>query len=452
MSGLLAALDVAAGALRAFEKGFSVIQNNVTNASTPGYAKQRLYLEALPFDPDMGLLGGVSAERIESARQEYAEQAVRERQSCWARADELAQRVAALEGLFEASAETGLGGAITALFAAFSAWSVAPNDTVARQAVIERARALAGQFQQTARALSTASFQASNRIRATVARINELAGRIKELNGQYRRGLASSGDAGMDAQLHSTLEELAELVDFTALRNEDGSVSILLGGQVPLVVGEHQFQISASESASGMAILDSEGRDVTQMISQGRLSAQLEVRNVTLGELMTGLNRLAAAIADSINAVLAAGLDRNNQPGAPLFAYAAADTAAISLHVTSIQPDQLAAASAAAPGGNANALDLASLADSPVLDGLTFVGYYGVLARQVGNAVEEARQLASLNQQLLLQARQIREEASAVSLEEEAVQLIQFQRSYQAAAKTVQTIDELLDSLLAMLR
>jgi flagellar hook-associated protein 1 FlgK len=452
MAGFLSSLGATANALRVFEKALTVTQNNVANASTPGFAKQTLYLEAVPFAPDLGLPGGVRAARLESARQEYAERAVQVRQSIHSRSEETAAALSRIEGLFDVSGEAGLPGALTALFASITSWSVAPNDTVARQAVLERARDLASRFRETAAALGDASFQTSTQIQNTVSGINSLLGRVRELNVLYRQDIRNLEDPALDARLHDTLEQLAESVDFTALRHEDGSVTILLGGQTPLLVGDQQFEISADTSGDQAVILDANGRDISSQISQGRLAAQLAFRNQTVPGLLSELNRLAAAIADRVNAILEAGLDREGQPGAALFAYDAPELAAATLRVTAIEPGQLAAATASAPGGNGNVLALMELAESPELDGFSFIGFYGTLARRVGTLLEDARQDSAQHEQMLLQARWLREQASSVSLDEEAVRLIQFQRSYEAAAKMIRAIDELLETVLGLLR
>jgi len=452
MGGFFSSLGAAANALRVFEKALTVTENNVANASTPGYARQSLYLEARPFSLDLGLTGGVEAGQLQSARQEYAEQAVRTRQSSYSRSDELAAELTRIEDLFDVSGEAGIPGSLTELFESISAWSLAPNDTVVRQTVLERARSLASRFQETATALRDASFRTSAQIQNTVNRINDLVAQVRELNVAYREDIRNREDPSLDARLHNTLEELAEYVDFTALRQQDGSVMILLGGQTALVVGDQQLEISADTSGAEAVVKDAYGRDITGQISQGRLAATLEFRNQLIPQLLSGLNRLAAAIADRFNAMLAAGLDRNGQPGAALFTYESAETAAATLEVTDISPDELAAATAAAPSGNGNALDLLALADSPELDGFTFTGFYATLARQVGSALEDVRQDSAQQEQLLMQARYLREQASGVSLDEEAMHLLQFQRSYQAAAKMIQVIDGLLDTLLGLVR
>src|SRR5260370_806500 len=81
MSNLLASLVSTAGSLEIYGRVLETAQNNVANASTPGYAKQSLELYALPFDPEGGVTGGVGAGKLVSLRNEYAEQAVRQHTS-----------------------------------------------------------------------------------------------------------------------------------------------------------------------------------------------------------------------------------------------------------------------------------------------------------------------------------------------------------------------------------
>ena len=77
MGGLFGSLNSSLQALRAFETALNVSQNNVSNSSTPGYARQTIQLEAQPFDANGGLAGGVKAGQVQSTDNPYADQAVR---------------------------------------------------------------------------------------------------------------------------------------------------------------------------------------------------------------------------------------------------------------------------------------------------------------------------------------------------------------------------------------
>src|SRR5690242_19818645 len=112
MSGLFTALSTSADALDAFQRALTVVQNNVVNSSTPGYAAQSLSLNAEPFLPGSGLPGGVSAGEIQSSRNEYAEQSVQHQLSALGTLEQKAQNLSDLELNFNVSSDSGIPGAL----------------------------------------------------------------------------------------------------------------------------------------------------------------------------------------------------------------------------------------------------------------------------------------------------------------------------------------------------
>jgi len=449
---LFGTLVSSAGSLRVFEKALETTQNNVSNASTPNFAKQRLLVDSLAFEPDLGLPGGILSGGLDSYRDRYSEQAVWRRQEEYGLSRQLASELGRIEAYFDVTGGAGIPGALNHFFQSVSSWSVVPNDAAARAAVIEQAGYLAARVRDTAQGLAGARTAAEQQIHNTVDSINHLAGIVRDLNASLRQDYRMAGDPGFDARLHTVLEQLAELVNFTTLRQPDGTVTILLGGQTPLVVGDRQYKIAAQTGGGAAVIVDPQGVDVTAQVVRGRLGGLLQHRNTTLPSYLNDLNRLAETLADRVNAVLASGVDLNSQPGAALFSYDGAAGAAFGLRVTSITPDQLAAALPGAPGGNANVLNLMELANSAEIDGATFMQFYGALARNMGRALETAREGTRTNELLLLQARALRDEISGVSLDEEAIHLIQFQRAYQASARLVTVLDELTEIAINLIR
>jgi flagellar hook-associated protein 1 FlgK len=180
----------------------------------------------------------------------------------------------------------------------------------------------------------------------------------------------------------------------------------------------------------------------------GRLGALVDFRNNLVPAYQADLDALAVGIASQVNPMLAAGLDRNGfPPTVDLFAFSG-PAGALSFRVTGITGDELALASAGAPGGNGNALAIAQLADSPAIAGLTFRDFYSNTASAIGRGIAANGQNASAHELLLTQARALRADLSGVSLDEEAAKLIEFQRAYQAAAQMFRIVDEMTQMLL----
>src|SRR5205085_8057336 len=100
-------------ALRVYQRALDVVQNNVSNANTPGFAKQTLTLEAQPFDLAGGLAGGVSGKDLASARNEYAEDEVRRQSQTMGFYGAQTQASGSVEQLFDVSGTGGVQAALT---------------------------------------------------------------------------------------------------------------------------------------------------------------------------------------------------------------------------------------------------------------------------------------------------------------------------------------------------
>src|SRR5690349_21412772 len=137
---LFASLSNSSNALSAFDRALTVTQNNVTNASTPGYAAQRLDLNARPFDPASGLDGGVVAGDVQSSRNQFAEAAVSRAQTALGTVSQQSDSLTAVQNALNLSASNGIPATLGNLFQSFSSWSQDPASESSRQAVLSGAQ------------------------------------------------------------------------------------------------------------------------------------------------------------------------------------------------------------------------------------------------------------------------------------------------------------------------
>jgi flagellar hook-associated protein 1 FlgK len=450
--GTLTTLLNSARALKVFDQEFATIQNNIGNQNTPGYAAQNVTLLADSFNPSAQLWGGLSTGPMASTRSEYLEQAVRAQTTLLGSAEQQSADLAPLQSLFDLSSTTGISGSLNSFFNSFSSLSVSPNSTVARQNVITQAQAVATSFNQAALNLQTTSNNVEQETGDSVSTINRIAANLAAINQHYSAGPGAAADAGLDAQVHSDLENLSEVANFTVLHT-NGQINVYLGGQTPLVLGPQSFNIAPDFSTSQTVLRDSQGNDITSQITSGQLGAQIQENNTTLPGYLSSLNTLAQTLADTVNNALSQGVDENgNPPATNLFSYNTSADAAYTLSVSSgITPDQIAAALAAAPGGNGNALALTQLSTASVVNGFTFTQAFGNLGQQVGSDIATANQNKTEQQNLVTQAQAQRAAVSGVSLNTEAAKLLEFQQSYQAVAKMVSTLNTITQATLDML-
>jgi flagellar hook-associated protein 1 FlgK len=475
MSNLLTTLLNSASTLNTYSRVLDTAQNNVANASTPGYAKQSMDLYALPFDPNSGTTGGVRAGDLVSSRNEYAEQAVRAQAGLLGQQQQMVSSLTSVQSVFDISGSQGIPKALNDLFQSFSSWATTPNSQATRQTVIQGATEVAQSFTQAANALGSQAHDTEQQIRQNVDQVNQLVGQLQGYNKLAMAG--NRGNAGLDAQVHATLENLSGLVDFTATNQADGTVTVMLNGNRLLLAADKQYNISFAltqsdtppptyPNAPGTAqIKASDGTDITSETTGGQLGALLNVRNTVLSSYIGDaqqpgdLNTMAKQFADRVNQVLTSGNTADGQPGVALFTYdstsdtAVASTLAVDSNVTA---DQLGAADPGPPAVS-NGIPLAlsqlttPLQDADKIDGLSYTQFYGSMASRVGGQLNDSTNSQEVQQSLLAQAKNLRQQVSGVSLDEEAAILIEFQRAYQANSKFITVLDQLTQTTIDLI-
>ncbi len=475
MSNLLASFGTTGNTLDVFQQALTVVQNNVSNSSTPGYAKQTINLEAQPLDIAEGLAGGVAAQGLQDSRDQYAEEAVQAQTQSLGQYTAQAQGTNTIQNFFDVTGTSGVGAALNNLFQSFSAWSASPTDASARQDVLDKAGVLAQSINGLDHSLSQTAQQIDGQISSSVDQINSIAAQIQQYNVQKQK--ETQPDAGRDAQLYSSLESLSQLTNFSTVKQNDGTITVMLGGGTPLVIGDQTYPLSSTtavtaepppanpQSPQTAHILDSQGNDITADITSGQLGGLLDTRNRVLGSILGdaqqqgSLNQFAQGIADTMNGILESGTvssDPGAAKGTALFTYSNSDptAAAGSLALNSaITPDQLAPVDSSG-NANGNANQLAALANatgtSGTIGGQNFVQFFGQIAAGVGQENQTATTNEQTQQQVVAQAKAMRDQVSGVSLDQEAVNVLQFQRAYQAAAQVLTVLNTLADTTLNM--
>src|SRR5215469_490203 len=120
MGSIMSSLLNTANGLSVLTQALNVTENNVMNANTPGYVKQTQEFEPLPFDPSVGLPGGVSAGTMLSSRDAFAEQTVREQQSAVNYYTPQVSALTALESSFDLSSSTSISSSLSSFFQSVS--------------------------------------------------------------------------------------------------------------------------------------------------------------------------------------------------------------------------------------------------------------------------------------------------------------------------------------------
>ena len=319
MSNLLTSYSSAANSMRTYEKAMEVVQNDTVNSNTPGYVRQSVSFSSLPFDVNNSQAGGVTVGAVVSSRDEYAEHSVQLQQSAYSMSSTIASQLSQLQPLFDLQSTTGVAGSLNTLYAAFSQLTVSPNDAQTRQAVLTAASGLTTAFNVTSSGLTTGASAVDASAQNAIKDLNTIVSDIQSLNVQMRTQSQSTPDPSVDARLHVDLENLSQYAGITSVQENDGTVSVYLNGQKPLLIGTTQDVLSVVTNSSGITVHSSDGSDVTALVSGGQLDAMVTMRNTLIPSYQSQLDQLAKNVADVINSQLNSGVDQSGNPGGRSF-------------------------------------------------------------------------------------------------------------------------------------
>ena len=446
MSGLFSSLSMAARSLEAQRAGLDVAGQNIANLNTPGYTRRRLSLAEVTNGT-----GGVEVVGTRAVRDAILDRRVRTAIPDAAREGAILGSLSLVETTIGAPGQ-GIDGRLAAFFDAFSALSVDPTSTVARNGVVLQGRDLATAFNATASSLADSARLADRGVRDAVGQVNRLSQQIASLND----AIATANGIGVDAlkdQQRLAIEELSGLTAVSVLTRTDGGVDVTIPSGRALVIGGSTYDVTLGNGPGGLATLSLGGADITSDLASGSIGGLLHTRDTLIPGYQTSLDTLAFGVAQAVNTLHQGGFDLNGNPGAAFFTPPAGVAgAAAALAVSApLQANSslLAASQTGAPGDNQVARAIAALRDQPVLGGTTsFAEGWAALAYQVGSDADGARAEQSSRRDVLDQVEGLRDQVSGVSLDEEAAMMLKFQRAYEANAKYFSAVDAMLQTLM----
>ena len=453
MSSLYSTMAIATGALGAEQGALNATTNNVANANTPGYSRQRPVLsESDPVVVGSVTYGtGVSLEKLQSLRDPILQRRIHEE------TQQQGQLNASVTAMQQAQVQFGsssgdIGTEISNFFSSLGQLSTDPTNLALRQGVLTAAVNLATAFHNTANALTAQQSNLDLNVSQDVQQINVLTGQIATLNNQITelQGVSQDASALVD-QRDVLIGQLSNLVDVSTIQSDNG-LTLTTSNGTALVVGGQSFALSTQTNPAGLQDIYAQGVDITAKLTSGDLAGRLQVRDQTIPGLLSNLDTLAASLANSLNTAHQQGFDLNGNAGGNLFVAppVSGQGAASSLTVQITDPSLIAASSDGSPGSNGNLTTLSAVQNQAVVGGQTPIDYYSNIVFAVGNDVANGSAELSSSQLILNQLQDQRGSISGVSLNEEAANMVQYQRAFDASAQVVTTINDMLYTVINM--
>lgn len=462
MASTFFGLNVALSGVTTQQRALNTVSHNLTNATTPGYSRQRVGMTAAtPFSqPGLnnpvgpGQMGtGVVAQQYTRLRDQFADLSFRGATSDLGQFQAKADSLTNIDTIIDEPGDTGLTSLLSKYWDSWQALTSNPDSSASREAVRAAGETLAQGFRDLNKQLTDSQTEADTRIGLGVTRVNELGAQVNVLNKQIAMVVAVGQEPNdLRDQRDQLLDEIAGYTDITVTPpGANGKVSVAIGGQLLVDSGTDTVNALAV-SAAGAATVNG----VATTITSGSLRGQIDMRDTVLGGAtgyLAQLDTLAAAVATSVNTRHAAGFGIDGSTGNNFFAGTTAATLAVAAPILA-SVDAIAASDTAGnlPGGSNNAIALAQLQFVVQAIGpstTTLDGFYQQMVARVGVDTDQANRLSQVQTGVLEAATTRRSATSGVNIDEEMSDMVRFQKSFNAAARMITTVDEMLNTIIS---
>lgn len=436
MTSTFHGLEVGKRSLYTQQTALTTTGNNISNANTPGYSRQRVDMQATssityPYQTgsSSSQLGtGVSVESIDRVRSEYLDSQYRERNGQLGSELTKLETLQQIESLTGEPGDNGISASLDRFFSAWEDLASNPDSLAARAVIVERSEELLSQGQTLNDGLTSLSKSLNEQMTAVNDQINALSTQIDSLNKEIAStpeanelkdhrdflmdemsGLTNAENTGKLEGLQQSVKEVESFQkDLNEMFNQlvNGSVTTDVNGT------SKQFNGLNDLMTSGFSLV----KDANGAMKQG------EAVFDTTGIGTTFLESLSMNQEVKANPATIAASSNNN----------AVSNGAIATAISDLKSETF----------SFNVADSNVNADASVSD------FYGVLISKIGAKTQASERSVESHQAVLKSIDQNRMSVSGVSLDEEMSNLIQFQHAYNAAARYVSTTDELLDVII----
>lgn len=363
MRSTFAGLELARRALESQQVALDTTGHNIANANTKGYTRQVVNLQATLPDsiPGMGhylsVGTGVTVQSIERARDIFIDRQFRwenSKHEYWAARENTLMKI---EGLLNEPSDNSLSNDLSKFWNAWSELSKNPENLGARSVVLERAATLVDTFHHIDQQITELQKSLDSSVRVQTGQINMYAKQIQELNHQIKK-VQVSGDNPNDLldKRDALVDELSKLVNVRVVESRDPTFADREVNIFKLYIGNdktanqilvddtksYQLETPAATNAEGLPFAEVKwgaghplaGDAVDLGEGLGELQSSILLRGsgfdydtangdtkatAHLAYLREQYNELARGIAEAVNAIHGAGINKANNSGLDFF-------------------------------------------------------------------------------------------------------------------------------------
>jgi flagellar hook-associated protein 1 FlgK len=312
---LFGTIQMSAGALNAASLGMQVTGNNIANANTPGYVRERLLQSAIPgYREGALILGlGVRVDGVQQVVDKFLEERLRNATSDVASSDVQADAYAKLEAAINELGDADLSTSFTTFFGSLQDVLNQPESISVRSVAVQKAQALAQAIQQLDSKVRSIHQSVNQQVIGLADDVNGLLAEVAKLNVQIvelEGGAVSNSDAvGLRDRQAAALARLSEIADIRVVEQPTGDVMVYSGGEFLVARGTYRQINVVTEAVDGLQVsrLEIEGSNGPLVSGSGRLGGLIAARDEILTGFLSGLDEVTSTLIFEFNKVHSGG-------------------------------------------------------------------------------------------------------------------------------------------------
>ncbi len=466
MGSTFGGLNTALTSLYAQRRGLDVTGQNIANANTEGYTRQRVVMQSQNSNVVPGVYAtseavgnGVTVTSVDRLRNNALDQRSFTEHSNSAYHNERASAYTLIEDAFGEPSDTALQARMQDMWDGWNAVATNPDKAAPKAAMLQQATTVSSTLNDAAAQLNNQYTATRAGLDTAVNEVNKAAESIARLNQEIVVATAAGiGANELQDQRGQQMLKLSELAGATATELPNGSLNVYVGSS-PLVTGfstrKVEVEVGSARRLEDLATAEVNLRfaDTKGPVGPGGSmgsSMELLTRGGTLQALSQRLDPVATKLAENVNDLHRTGYAMDGTTGQDFFVSGNGDPLSAANISVGIKSPERVAISSGDPTGTPRVLD-GSIADDLGELATSRTGAdaeYQSLIGDLGVAAQSSTRRRDIQNAVTDQVDAARDAESGVNLDEEMTNLLTYQRGYEAASRVLTTIDSMLDQLI----
>ena len=442
--------SIASSSLYAHQKALAVTSANIANANNPAYSRQVvMFGTATPNHRENFSFGsGVNVDKVLRVRNQVTDSQIRLNNQSYFSAEKQATTLGQVETLFSEPSEFGLSNLMNEFFNSWDEMAVDPNSNALRTNVVQSGQKISEKVSSIHQGITQTRNDTADEGRAVVSQVNSIVEQLHTVNKQiYDASAAKSFNNDLIDKRDMLLDELSSYVNINVSIDDKNVANVSIGG-IFATDAMHHTEFKLDQDGDKLSLMTADG-GAKANLQGGTLHGLTKLYNDELPQQIEDLEELTQALMDSVNEIHSRGYTQTDPQVTGVNFFTGFDNGVLEINQDILDDPFFVAISAdGAEANNEIALDIAALRTSKLLNNRTLADNYSDLVTGVANDINVQKQNQESYGLVLHQLHQQKAEYSGVSTDEEMVNIIEYQRSYDAAAKLIRVADELLETLI----